>query len=130
MDQRIPNFLEYQKMSVLAIVLENGTPHTAAMHFVYHEGFIYFSTHKGSRKLQKVETERTKASLTVGFSEQEWITAQFEGEIEKTDIRAKEIMLSKYPDDIKHFDQDTVFLKFTPTWWRYSDFKNNVYLES
>lgn len=124
MDQRIIDFLTKERVCVLA------TPHASAMHFTFDKSSneIYLMTSKGSRKLERLEL----ASLVVGFSEKDWITVQFDGKLEiisGTD-EIKNQILTKYPEDAKHMHEDTVFLKFTPTWWRYSDFNNKIFLEN
>lgn len=120
MDQKIVDFLGKERMAVLAIALADGTPHTAAMHFVFKDGVIYFSTHSNSRKMQGLAS--AKASVTVGFNEQEWLTLQMDGTIEKT-AEGKDLILAKYPETAKYMDESAIFLKFTPTWHRYTNFK-------
>jgi len=120
MDQKIVDFLNKERMSVLAIALADNTPHTAAMHFVYKDGVIYFSTHASSKKVQGLTS--SKASVTVGFNEQDWITLQMDGQLEKTES-GKDLILAKYPENAKYMDESAVFLKFTPTWHRYTNFK-------
>lgn len=124
MDQRIVEFLKSNRVAVLA------TPHASAMHFTYDENnsVIHFITTKGSRKLMNLD----EASVVVGFSEQEWVTVQMDGKIEMVESTQsiRDLILLKYPEDAKYMDTDAVFLKFTPTWWRYSDYKNNLFLEN
>lgn len=126
MDQKIIDFLTHERMAVLGIVLPDGSVHTAAMHFVDQEGTFYFSTHDASRKVQGLT--KAAASMTVGFSEETWVTMQMDGTIEKTDDQ-KTLILSKYPDMEKRLDEHSIYLKFIPTWYRYSDFKNNIITE-
>jgi len=121
MDQKIIDFLTKERMAALSICLSDGTPHTSAMHFVYNNGTIYFSTHNTSKKATGLTT--SKASVTVGFSEQNWVTVQLDGTAEIT-TDGKDLILGKYPESIKFMDANTIFLKFTPVWWRYSDFKS------
>lgn len=126
MDPKIVEYLEKERMCVLATVLANGTPHAAAMHFVYQNEALFFSTHFGNRKLEGLNAGRSQASVCVGFSETDWATLQMDGQIEKTDpVFAKSLVLSKYPESEKHMDDQTVFLKFTPSWWRFMDYKVN-----
>lgn len=121
MDQKIIDFLHKERMAILAVSLPDGTPHTAAMHFVYQDGVIYFSTHNSSKKATGLTS--SKASITVGFNEQDWITLQLDGQIEKT-TEGKDLINAKYPENAKYMDENSIFLKFTPIWWRYSDFKS------
>lgn len=122
MDQKVIDFLTSERVGSLAIVMPDGTSNAAAMHFVYSDGVIYFSTHVNSKKVEGLTT--AKASVTFGFSEKDWITLQMNGILEKT-TSAKDLILAKYPENAKHMDETVVFLKFTPTWWRYTDFKTN-----
>ncbi len=122
MDQRVVDFLSKERMAVLAIVLPDGTPHTAAMHFVYKDGVVFFSTHADSKKVAGLVV--AKASVTIGFSEQDWVTLQMNGTMEKTEP-VKDLILAKYPESSKYMDETIVFLKFTPTWWRYTDFTSH-----
>jgi len=111
-------------MCVLATTLADGSPHASAMHFVYDTDVLIFSTHFGNRKLSGLDIGHTAVSVAVGFSEQDWITLQLDGHIEKMEASfAKKLILSKYPESEKHMDDKTIFLKFTPAWWRYTDFK-------
>ena len=121
MDQKIVDFLNSERVAVLATMLADGTPYTSAMHFIYHDGALYFSTQPTSRKVKDLNGI-TKASVTAGFSEKDWVTVQLDGTLEKSEL-ATELHLAKYPEDAKHIGGEAVVFKFTPTWWRYSDFK-------
>lgn len=128
MDQRIIDFLNSERVAVLAVVLADGIPHTSAMHFIYHDGALYFSTQPTSRKAKDLRGI-TKASVTVGFSEKDWITVQLDGTVEKAEF-AEKFHVAKYPEDAEHIGGKAIFIKFTPTWYRYSDFNNDLFLSS
>jgi len=124
MDPKVLDYLSQERMSVLATAFADGSPHTAAMHFVYKDKALYFSTHFGNRKLDGLNAGHTQASVCIGFSETDWTTLQMDGHIEKPDpVSTKSLILSKYPESEKYMDPSTVFLKFTPRWYRYTDFK-------
>lgn len=124
-------FLAKHNVSALTILLPDGTPHAAAVHFSHKsEPFtLFFSTHNTSRKATGLlNGESQKAAVVVGLSEEEWITFQAEGTISViTDSQqlaeAKTTHYAKNPGS-KKFEGDpkAVFLCFTPTWWRYTDF--------
>lgn len=125
MDQKVRDFLNRETMSVLAIELSDG-PHAAAMHFTPEADLsaIYFLTRKESKKV--TASFPAKASLVVGFSETDWETLQMSGMVVKVDMgEAKDKIVAKYPKDAEHIGDHSVFLKFTPTWWRYTDFNTH-----
>ncbi len=72
--------------------------------------------------------EESKASVVLGFSEEEWITLQMDGEVrailDKDELeKVHKIHYAKYPDSKKWKDDpSTIFLAFTPNWWRYTDY--------
>ncbi len=77
MNPEVLGFLGMHKVCSLSIVLPDGSPHGAALHFshIVEPLTFYFSTEKGSRKCQGLlNGEVGKASVVVGFSEEEWKT--------------------------------------------------------
>lgn len=90
---------------------------------------LYFGTENTSVKCQALlNGNPLKGSVVVGFSEEEWITLQMDGEVSaivnKDELRAvHNIHYQKHPDSEKYKDAPaTIFLKFMPKWWRYTDF--------
>ena len=63
-----------------------------------------------------------------GFSEEEFVTLQFHGEAKliKDEGNLKEVYFAKYPN-VREYekDDDTVFLKFSPHWFRNTDYKTD-----
>ena len=133
MDSKILNFLNNNRVSVFTTLLPDGSPHSAALHYSHVEEplTLYFSIENTSRKCQDLLTGKTvKASVVIGFSEQEWITIQMDGSArlvsDSLELQsAKAIHYPKHPNSQK-FENDpaTVFLAFIPTWYRYSEFKS------
>ncbi|GAB4156784.1 MAG: hypothetical protein Fur003_0250 [Candidatus Dojkabacteria bacterium] len=130
MNPLIKSFLEKERVSALSIMTGNKTCHSAAMHFSFKEDpfEIYFSIDKTSRKAQLINKEPTSASFVIGFSEEEWKTFQVDGIVKiVTDAeelsKIKEGHYKRNPSS-QQFESDpnTVFLVFSPTWWRYTDF--------
>ncbi|MEK7526669.1 MAG: pyridoxamine 5'-phosphate oxidase family protein [Patescibacteria group bacterium] len=134
MEQKILDFLNKERVCSLTTLLLDGSPHAAAMHFS-HLGQpleIYFSTENTSRKCQGLLSgQEVKASVVLGFTEEEFKTMQLEGVIkivsDKADLeKIKPDYYLKNPHSKKYENEpETVFLKFTPTWWRYSDYKTS-----
>jgi general stress protein 26 len=131
MDKKILGFLSKHRVCSLSTMLPDGTPHAAALHFSHQNGPLefYFSTESTSRKCKGLlKGEIVKGSVVVGFSEKEWITLQMDGEvvsIEDKDELAKvhKIHYLKHPTSEKYKDEpETIFLKFIPKWYRYTDY--------
>lgn len=123
-------FLESQNICSLTTLLPDGSPHAAALHFSYTTSpfEIYFSTDKTSKKCRSLTNNgTTKASFVIGFKDNE-NTLQMNGDVElvTNSEKVKEIENVHYernPNSAEwRDDPNTVFLKFTPTWWRYSDY--------
>ncbi len=128
MDERILGFVKKHRISVLTTILPNGIPHSASMHYATKEGsldFIFFTKEKSRKCSHFEEGRKYPASLVIGFSEEEWVELQTEGTIEKVNKSKskpeQKIFASKF--DGAELDNDHVVLKYTPTWWRYTEFK-------
>ncbi len=131
MDAKILEFLKSHRVCSLTTLLPDGSPHASALHFS-HKGEpleLYFSTENTSRKCQGLlKGEVVKGSVVVGLSEEEWITFQIDGEVQAVlDAeelkKVQEIHYAKHPNSAQYKDDPaTIFLKFTPKWWRYSDY--------
>lgn len=131
MDKRALDLLKNERVCALSVCLPNGSCHGAAMHFSHQVDplTVYIQTESTSIKCKKLPT---KASVVVGFSEETMQTLQMDGDIRQiTDLAdVYKIHYAKHPGAEKYkIDPTTVFLAFTPTWWRYSDYKNNLFLE-
>lgn len=131
MDAQIIEFLDNHRIGCLTTLLGNGSPHSAAVHFANSEEpfAFYFSTEKTTKKVQgMISGKVVPASLVIGFSEEEWKTLQMNGNATIATGRdlaeAHKVYYTKYPSGEKHKDNpDTVFIKFTPNWYRFTDYK-------
>lgn len=129
MNETILDFLTKNRVSSLTTLLPDGTPHGAALHYshIAEPLTLYFSTKNTSRKCEGLlNGETSKASVVIGFSEDEWITLQLDGEVkalEKDQLEnIHKVHYAKHPNSEQFKDApETVFLAFTPTWWRYTD---------
>jgi general stress protein 26 len=123
-------FLASHRVGSLSTLLKDGSPHAAALHYSHTSDplTLFFSTDKSSRKCESLlEGNAVKSAFVVGFSEEEWITLQLDGEailISSDELaKAHEVHYAKHPNSAKYKDDPaTVFIKFTPTWWRYTDY--------
>ena len=130
MKKEISDFLQKNRVGVLTTLLSDGSPHSSALHYSYRIDPLefYFSVDKTSRKCQELLNKKEgKAAVVIGFSEVDWLTLQMEGLIQILTNRdeisgAKGIHYTKHPNS-KKFENDpnTIFLRFKPTWLRYSN---------
>ncbi len=132
MDDRIIKFLKRHRIAVLTTLIKDDQPHSAALHYSFNENPFYFVfwTGSNSRKLSGLQKNvPSKGSLVIGFSEEEWLTMQMEGEVkwvsEKSELdEVWPAYAEKYKERKTYYDSpDAVIVKFTPTWWRYSEVK-------
>ncbi len=134
MKEKLAQFLTTHRVCSLTTLLPDGTPHAAALHYSHTEDplTLYFSTEKSSRKCQGIlNGESVMGSVVIGFSEEEWVTLQMDGEVTAVSDdavlkKAHAIHYSKHPNSEKYKDDpETLFLAFSPTWWRYTDYNTD-----
>lgn len=133
MNPVISNFLMKEKVGVLSVILADGTPHSATMHYSYKdEPFkIYIQTSNTTLKAQPfLNGEVGKGAMAIGFSEEDWLTLQIHGDIRIISGHEEleevyKIHYKKNPDAEQYKGPKTVFLEFTPNWWRYTDFNTD-----
>jgi general stress protein 26 len=127
MDKQVLDFADKHRISVLTTIVD-GKPHSATMHYANATDPFYFVflTERASRKCAHMqEGEKYPAAMVVGFSEEEWVTLQMEGEVEIVTEQEQEepwrIYSHKYRGSEKYKNnREDLLLKFTPTWWRYT----------
>ncbi len=128
MDSTVEQFLSANNIAVLGLAQEDGTIHSSSLHFAHQAGPLrfYFATEKNSYKCRPlIGGETLNASLVIGFSEQEFTTVQASGTVKIiADRDAWNAYIKKFPTrENLPDDEDMVLLEFTPTWWRYRDYK-------
>lgn len=134
MEKQIIDFLQKNRVCALAVGLPDGSIHSSAMHYSQQVEplEIYFSTDSECRKyLPFKSSDKIQASIVIGSSEEEWITLQVSGVLEvvkdPAEIRkVKDVHYAKIPGS-KKFEGEptTVYLKFLPNWFRYTDFNTD-----
>lgn len=131
LDSSVIDFINTNRIAVLAVLDKNGKPHAATVHFSAQPDSleIYVATNRNSKKCEvMLAHDHVDASVTIGFSEESCVTLQLDGtaqiitdETEKSDFI--KLHYSKFPEHSKRADApETAFIKFTPTWWRFSDY--------
>lgn len=131
MDTQIIKFIKTNRVGVLSILRKDGGPHSATLHYAFSTNPLrfYFSTENTSRKCEALLTgEIVKGSMVIGFSEKEWLTLQLDGKVKgllkpEDIIEAQKVFYASHPSSEKYKDDPaTIFLEFTPSWWRYTDY--------
>lgn len=126
-EPQIINYLEKQRVGVLAVEMPDGSPHAATVHFAnFYKGRLefIFLTEKTYRKVEPLlKKESTRASFVIGTNENDMKTFQMDGIIKIADEQnTKDIYFAKFPDKKEKFSgPNDIFLVFTPTWWRFTD---------
>ena len=131
MHQEILDYIASQRTCVLAVEMMDGSPHAATVHFAHtNEPLIFFfETDKAYRKSEPLfGKDKTRASLVIGFNENDMRTLQMDGEarlINKDEAELYEkIYHGKFPEKkIKSQKRDYVKFLFIPTWWRFTNWK-------
>ena len=122
-------YLKTQRIGVLTVEMLDGSPHGATVHFAHTDEplVFYFETYREYRKAEPILAQRTtRATFVIGVSEDDRKTLQLDGTLELIKPEEKglfdRIYLGKFPDKLeKSKDPKSIFFKFTPHWWRFSD---------
>ena len=127
------NLVNKERVCVLSVVLPDGSPHIAAMHYSQQIDPIKifvktYPTVKTGAIKEKGGT--AKAAIVIGFSEQDFVTLQMRGNIRMVSDQKEleniyKIHYAKHPEAEKYKGPNTIFLEFTPAWWRYTDFNTD-----
>ena len=133
MNQIAIDLLTKERVCVLSVVLADGSPHAAALHYSEQTSPVklFIQTYPTVKTQAILESGGTaKAAVVVGFNEQDFLTLQMRGIVRIVSDPAKleeiyKIHYAKHPEAEKYKSSRTIFLEFTPTWWRYSDLKTD-----
>jgi len=124
----VKNFITNHRISVLSIVTDEGVPHASTLHYAWDENtdsFIFF-TRTDTIKYKTLGKRASPASLVIGFSEEEFVTLQCHGEAKliEDESSLEKVYFAIHPN-MREYEKDdaSVFLKFSPDWYRYTDYK-------
>ncbi len=132
MNQEILDFLKSERIGVLSVEMLDGSPHGATVHFAHADtplGFFFLTDKEGKKCEPLLVRGKTRASFVVGFDESQMKTFQLDGEVkivesEEDKKMCLDVYFGKFPEKKKWLNEkDSVFLSFTPNWWRFSDYK-------
>lgn len=129
MRQEALDYLKTQRVGILAVEMLDGSPHAATVHYAHTEDplVFYFETCRDYRKAEPIlNNESVRASFVIGNDESAPKTLQLDGIVKLLKPEEMqvyhEIYLGKFPEKIeKSKNPDLIFFKFTPTWWRFTD---------
>ncbi len=129
MQKEIIDFINSQRICVLAFEMMDGSPHASTVHFAFDDASstFFFETYNTYRKGEVLQNKKTiRASVVVGFDESNMKTLQLDGEARLITSEEKEfydkIYFGKFPNKKeKSVDPKFLFFSFVPTWWRYTD---------
>ena len=130
MNQAVLDYLNTQRIGVIAIEMLDGSPHGATVHFAHQdEPFIfYFETNKNYRKSEPLlGREISRATFVIGSDEASPKTLQLDGVVslisDEEKANFEQVYFGKFPEKVgKYEGPDVVLFKFTPTWWRFTDY--------
>ncbi|OHA68239.1 MAG: hypothetical protein A3A27_00140 [Candidatus Wildermuthbacteria bacterium RIFCSPLOWO2_01_FULL_47_18] len=133
MNQIAIDLLTKERVCVLSVVLADGSPHAAALHYSQQIDPVklFIQTYPTVKTRAILEGGgAAKAAVVIGFNEQDFLTLQMRGMVNIVSDPAKleeiyKIHYAKHPEAEKYKSSRTIFLEFTPTWWRYSDLKTD-----
>jgi general stress protein 26 len=131
MQQEIQDFISSQRVGVLAVEMLDGSPHGATVHFAHSADPLefYFETNRDYRKSEPLYgREISRATFVIGTDETAMKTLQLDGEVMLLKPEEQALFdsayLGKFPEKAKKSqDPKSIFFKFTPRWWRFTDFK-------
>src|SRR5579872_2327559 len=121
MDSKIVEFLDKEKICVLSVLMSDGSPHSATVHFSY-EGeplrFFIQTTNTTVKVKSLLNGQTAKASMVIGFSEKDWITFQMRGTAKIISDAGQleelhKIHYKKQPEAERRKGPNTVFIEFT-----------------
>lgn len=130
MHQDILNYIESQKVCVLAVEMLDGSPHAATVHYAHTAEplVFYFETCKDYRKAEALlQRAASRASVVIGTDETTKQTMQMDGIVQllapDEQETFKAVYLKKFPEKTEKLaDSKFILFKFAPTWWRYTNF--------
>jgi general stress protein 26 len=127
--------LEKERICVLSVVLADGSPHGAVVHYSQQteiEPVKIFIQTSPTVKTEAIKNAggAAKASVVIGLNEADFVTLQMRGNVRIVSDTAEleniyKTHYAKHPEAEQYKSPKTIFLEFVPTWWRYTDFNTD-----
>jgi len=125
-------FIETEPVCVLAIEMMDGSPHAATVHFAHAVEplrFVFLTESRYRKAEPLFGRDSSRASVVVGTTENKsnMATLQMDGiatRLTPEDKALQEVYFAKFlKKRAKFTPPDDFFFKFTPTWWRFTDWR-------
>ncbi|MFA6518982.1 MAG: pyridoxamine 5'-phosphate oxidase family protein [Candidatus Shapirobacteria bacterium] len=123
---QILQFIKKQSLAVLSTATPSGKTESAVMAIAGDNWEIYMSTESDTRKIPILEANSQASLLVGGLSSPSvqldghcFICSNSDADFVKSQI------LAIHPDTKDYLTPTSVFLKFVPSWARFSDFSQN-----
>jgi general stress protein 26 len=130
MDQKAIDLLIKERICVISVTLADGSPHAAVVHYsqTVEPVKLFIQTYPTVKvEAIKAKGDNAKAAVTVGLNEADFVELQMRGDVrivsDKDELEEiYKMHYAKQPQAEQYKSESTIFLEFTPTWWRHTDF--------
>jgi general stress protein 26 len=122
---QVLEFIKSQTLAVLSTASPTGKAESAVMAIAVTDTWdILMSTESNTRKVINLKTNPFTSVLVGGVAspsvQLDGITTIYSGSDAKP---IKQQIIAIHPDTAPYLTPTSVYIKFTPTWYRYSDFR-------
>lgn len=126
------DLLRFARAHRLAVVATNspaGQPQASVVRFVATDGFELIIDSQGTARKVRNLRNNPSAGVTIGWDDLQTLQIDGVGKIQQGDDleRAKRLYESHFPERYRARQalEDLVYIRITPTWMRFSDFRRN-----
>jgi general stress protein 26 len=125
---KVLEFIKKQSLAVYSTASLSGQPQSAVMAITVTDDWsIYMSTEPTTRKIRNLAVNPASSLVIGGLNNDP--SVQLDGRsiiIPDSEVEsAKSLVLSIHPELKDYLNPSSKFIKFTPSWLRYSDFSQN-----
>ncbi|MFM9942631.1 MAG: winged helix-turn-helix domain-containing protein [Hyphomicrobiaceae bacterium] len=122
-------FARHHQLAVVATCSPSGMPQSSVVRFIVTDAFeLIFTAHREHRKIANLQAN-PKVSAVIGWDEMQTLQLEGRGELLSGTARdvAMTIIADQAPDhyELRHRIEGLQYIKMTPSWMRYSDFRLN-----
>ena len=122
-------FIRRHQLAVVATNSKSGIPQSSVVRFVVTDAFeLLFTAHREHRKVANLRAD-SKMSAVVGWDEMQTLQVEGMGEVLNGEAldEARSMISALAPDhyELRHRIEGLQYIKFKPSWMRYSDFRSN-----